>query len=381
MWHSRPLWAEIDCDAIRANVRVLTAHGRGTRVMAVVKANAYGHGAVPVARAALEGGATWLAVVAVDEAVALRRAVLRAPILLLSYVDPRDAPRVVEWNLTPTVATRQLALALSARVGERPRGGRFPVHIKVDTGLHRYGVALEEAEDFIRFVGGLPGLVVQGLYTHFASADEADKRFTLLQVERFRAVAAHFPEVPLRHAQNSAGLIDLPELGFELARVGIALYGIYPSQQVSRAVPLKPALALKARIARLHWLDAGESVSYGRTWTAQSRARVALVPCGYGDGWPRALSNRGGVLVGGRWAPIRGIVCMDHFVVDVTEIANIAAGDEVVLIGRQGPAEQTVDQIAETLGTIAYEVVTALSARVPRVYLGSEQAGEPANLP
>jgi alanine racemase len=372
LWHSRPLWAEVDCDAIRHNVRALRAHAGGrTEIMAVVKANAYGHGAVEVARAALSGGAAWLAVVSVDEAAALRQAGVSAPILVLSYIDPRDAARVVRCDLTPTVTTKQLALALArASQAERfPHQGPLPVHVKVDTGLNRFGVTLAEAPAFIRFVAALPGLTVTGLCTHFASADEPDKAFTHLQVERFRDVAAQFPEIRLRHAANSAGLIELPELGFELARVGIALYGIYPSPAVSRSVALRPVLSLKACVARLLELTPGESVSYGRTWTASRPTVAALIPCGYGDGWSRALSNRGAVLIRGQTAPILGRVCMDHFVVEVTDIPGAAAGDEAVLIGEQSAARQSADDVAALLGTIPYEVVTALANRVPRVYL------------
>lgn len=354
--------------AIRRNVAALLSWGN-TPIAAVVKANAYGHGAVPVAHAALEAGAAWLAVVSVDEALALRAAGLDAPVLVMSYIDPSDAARVVAGQLTPTVATAALAEALSAEVVRLGGRSRYNVHVKVDTGLHRYGIARQEAEAFIRWVNSLPGLQVSGLYTHLATADEADKSFARRQIARFAEIAAEFPEIRLRHAANSAGLIDLPEARFDLARVGIALYGIYPSDAVSHDLPLDSVLSLKARVARVHALAAGESVSYGCTWTAGQPARVALIPCGYGDGWARAHSNRGHVLIRGRPAPIRGIVCMDHFVVETTAIPEVQEGDEAVLIGRQADATRSAAEVAAEIGTIPYEVVTAISARVPRIYL------------
>jgi alanine racemase len=365
---SRPLWAEIDLGAIRANIAALRAQtGDRTGILAVVKANAYGHGAVPVARAALAAGARGLAVISVDEGVQLRRAGLPGPILVMSYIDPADAARLVDYGLTPTIGSLELARALNDLA--LARGIAYPVQVKVDTGLHRFGVNYREAPAFIAAVQALPGLRLEGLYTHFASAEAPDGRTTAEQVARFRALLEQFPTVPLRHAANSAGLLSRPDLPFDLARCGLAMYGIYPAEHLRGRVCLRPALALKARVIRVHALSPGDAVSYGGTWVADRPARIAILPCGYGDGWSRAWSNRGGVLIRGRFAPIRGVICMDHFAVDVTEIPGVMPGDEAVLIGSQGAASRSAETLAAELGVIPYELVTALSARVTRIYV------------
>ena len=372
-------WAEIDLDAIAFNAASLKARAGGeAELMVAVKANAYGHGAVPVARAAMEGGATRLAVHRTAEGVQLRQAGITAPILIMGYTLPAESERVVRWGLTPTVNSRLQAESLSAAAVAR--GNPLPVHVKVDTGMGRYGLLPDEVLDFVRFLSKLPGLVLEGLYTHHAVADLADKTFTRHQFSIYMNVVKRLEEAgfafPLKHVANSATTLDLPGMALDMVRCGIALYGLRPSDEVEPAIPLRPALILKSRVARVRTLPAGASVSYGRTYTTDKPTRVALIPVGYGDGYHRILSNRGAVLIRGQRAPIVGRVCMDQFVVDVSHIPAVQLHDEVVLIGRQGEEHIPAEEVARWAETINYEVTTGLSPRVTRIYLrGGREIG------
>jgi alanine racemase len=380
-------WAEINLDAITANAASLKARaGSESALMATVKANAYGHGLVPVAKAALEGGATRLAVHRPSEGIRLRQAGLVIPILITGYTLPIESEEMVKWELTPTLNSRPQALAISAAAaahhggrtpeedGEaKPARSSLPVHVKVDTGMGRYGLLPDEVLDYVLFLRELPGLALEGLYTHFSVADLPDKSYTEQQFQTFMGVVDQLERagisVPVKHAANSATTLDLPEMALDMVRCGIALYGLHPSDEVEPAVPLTPALSLKSRVARVRTLPAGASISYGRTYITDRPTRVALVPAGYGDGYHRILSNRGAVLVGGLRAPILGRVCMDQFVVDVSGIPEVRLHDEVVLVGRQGKEEIAAEEVAKWAETINYEVTTSLLPRVVRVYL------------
>src|SRR3990172_4993247 len=366
-WWGRPLWAEIDLDALAYNVASLKGQAGPAAMAAVVKANAYGHGAVGVAQAALEVGAERLAVICVDEGEQLRRAGIRAPILVMGHSPVSDARRIVELELTPTVNSLEMARAL-AREAEAA-GVRQPLHLKVDSGLNRYGLTPSEIVPLAEALRGIPALDVEGIFTHFASADEGDKRFTLEQYTVFRGVVEKLPWIPMRHVSNTATLLDRPEMSLDLVRPGVGMYGLYPSQYVSRTLNLRPVLSLKSRVARLTSIAPGDSVSYGRTWRANRPSVIALVMCGYGDGLPRVLSNRGSVLVAGRRVPMVGRVCMDMCMADVTDVPAVAEGDEVVIIGRQGEAEITAQEIGDLCGTISYEILCGIAVRVPRLYL------------
>lgn len=370
-------WAEIDLGAIGHNVQVLKRHTRPeVELCAVVKANAYGHGAEAVARTALARGASRLAVARLEEGVALRQAGLTAPILVMGPLAPDGAPIAVSQQLTPTVNSPAVARAFSQAA--QAAGQTVPVHLKVDTGMGRFGLLPDEVVPFAQDVLRLPGLRLEGFWTHFAVADEADKSYTRHQLSLYRQTlqdleVAGFP-VQLRHVANSAATLDLPDTHLDMVRCGISLYGLYPSPDVSRAVSLRPAMALKARVGRVRTLPAGFSISYGRTYTTQRPTPVALIPFGYGDGYPRALSNRGQVLIRGRRAPIVGRVCMDLFVIDISDTPGVREGDEVVLLGRQGDKVISAEELAAELDTINYEVVTNLAERVPRVYLNESAA-------
>ncbi|MDJ0856464.1 MAG: alanine racemase [Desulfobacterales bacterium] len=380
------IWAEIDLDAIAHNVRSLRRITRPqARLMAVVKADGYGHGAEAVARTALANGADMLAVARIDEGVQLRRAGLRAPILVMGPTFPAFAERIVDHDLIQGVTSLEDARGLAARADRMNRV--IPVHLKVDTGMGRLGLVPDcgtPGSDprlppvaAVRALKALTGVRLEGIFTHFAAADEADKSFTELQLEIFRTFLDQLSragiDAGLRHAANSAGVIDLPESHLDAVRPGIALYGLYPSRAVDcRRIDLRPALTLKSRILQVKDVPAGFPVSYGMTWEAPRTTRIATVATGYADGIQRRLSNRGQMLVRGVAVPIVGRVCMDLIMLDVGAVADAAAGDEVVIIGRQGDAEISADTVADLLETINYEIVFTNFARVPRRYLGNQ---------
>jgi alanine racemase len=376
-WWGRPAWAEIDLDAIEANVRELCRLiGPGVELIAVVKANGYGHGAVAIAAAALGAGAKRLAVAGVDEGVELRRAGLAAPILIMGYTPVWQAGRVVEHRLTPTVDCMELGVALSAASVQI--GIHQPIQLKVDSGMSRFGLGPEEVAPLAAALGHLPRLSLEGIFTHFARADEADKEPTRRQLAVFRQVLDGLEsrgiEAPLRHAANTAATLDLPEARLSAVRCGIGLLGLYPSAQSARLAALRPALTVKARLARVKRLPAGSAIGYGGTHILDHAADVALVPIGYADGLPRSMSNRGWMLVGGRRVPIVGRVSMDQTSVWAE---GAAVGDEAVVLGRQGEQCITAEEIAANSDTIHYEIVTRVAPRLPRVYL---RDGQPVDI-
>ena len=379
---ARPTRAEIDLAAIAANVRVACElAGKTAAVMAVVKADAYGHGAAPVAREALGAGATWLGVAVPEEAAPLRAAGLQARILVLGPIAPEQAVAVVAHDLDQCVSDPGQAEAISREAVARGRVQRL--HLKVDTGMGRVGVPPRAACAAAERIAALPAVRLVGLMTHFAAADADDPEFTREQIARFEAVseslrAAGFA-IPLRHAANSAGLVRHPDARFDLVRPGIMLYGCPPCaarRPGDRA--LAPALRLRTAISQLADLAAGASVSYGRTFVAPRDMRIATLPIGYADGLSRLLSGRGQALILGRRVPIVGRVCMDMAMVDVTHLPGARVGDETVLIGRQGGEEITADEVAGLAGTISYEVLCRIGPRVPRTYHGGDS---PAALP
>lgn len=365
-------WAEIDLDAIAFNVAAFKRHvGERVKIIAVVKANAYGHGAVPVAKTALQAGAAMLAVHRAIEGAELRQAGIQAPILIMGYTPPDGAELIVQQRLTPSLMTIEFAQALSERASAS--GVRIPVHVKVDTGMSRYGLMPEEVVDFLRALALLPGISFEGLFTHFATADWADPTYTLKQLALFNAVRLAAQSVglaaPMVHAANSAAMMKLPQAHFDAVRPGIAMYGLDPSSEWPPVFEIRPALTLKSKVSRVRTLPVGAGVSYSRTYVTTKPTRAALVPVGYGDGYHRILSNRSQVLIRGRRAPLIGRVCMDQFVVDVSDIPDVQQDDEVVLIGQQGNEHIRAEEVAALAETINYEVTTSLLPRVARVYL------------
>lgn len=373
-----PVWAEINLDAIANNVREIRRVTKSTvKILAVVKANGYGHGSIEVSRVALANGATWLGVARISEGVALREAGLEAPVLVLGYIPPEQAVEVVRHRLSQAVYTRDMALELAeaaARVGTRAK-----VHIKVDTGMGRIGlVSGPGIVDEILRLAKTPNLDVEGIFTHFANAD-ADKNYTKMQLERFlditEALRKGGLDIPLKHAANSPALMEMPETHLDMVRAGIIVYGLNPSDRLNQSgLKLCPAMSLKAKVAYVKIVPAGFKVSYGCTYTTAKPTVIATLPLGYADGYPRSLSSKGEVLLNGRRMPVIGRVCMDQIMVDAGNGSDIKMGDEAVLIGRQDDEEITADDIAMKLGTINYEVVCMISLRVPRIYIKRQKA-------
>ncbi|MBI5957160.1 MAG: alanine racemase [Chloroflexi bacterium] len=370
----RPLTSvEVNLDAIAHNVRVLKQHiGPRVDLFAVVKANAYGHGATQVAQAALKHGAARLAVARAAEGIALREAGITAPILVMSYTPPGEVEAAVKNSLTLAVTEPAVADQISAR--GQALGVPAAVHLKVDTGMGRFGLLPQEVLPFAQHLTSLPALRIEGIFSHFATADSTDKTYTRQQFQTFQDVLAALSAagitIPLRHIANSAAALDLPEMHLDAVRTGIAMYGLFPSDEILPAVSLQPALALKSHAARVRTLPAGSSISYGRTYITPRAMSVALIPVGYGDGYHRLNSNRGVVLINGQRAPIIGRVCMDQFVVDISHVGPVEVNAEVVLIGPQGAAQITAEEVARWAETINYEVTTSLLPRVPRFYTG-----------
>jgi alanine racemase len=368
----RPVWAEIDLAAVRANVEALREICAPAALLAVVKADGYGHGAVPVARAALDAGAQALGVALVEEGIELRAAGIEAPILVLSEPVPDAAGSVVAFGLTPVVYTLAGVDALAKAVVDRGAHERLGVHLKVDTGMHRVGCGPDEAVELASQVVDRPELELAGVCTHLAVADEPGNPYTADQLARFDAVlgALRARGIPTGtvHACNTAGAIDWPTARFDLVRVGIGCYGIAPADALEGRVALQPAMAVKARVSHVKRVPAGAGVSYGLRYTTARETRIATVPIGYADGVPRELAQRGGAaLVHGRRCPMAGTVTMDQLMLDVGALP-VEVGDEVVLIGRQGDEEITAADWAREMDTIAYTIVCGIGPRVPRVY-------------
>jgi alanine racemase len=376
--------AEIHLTSLAHNVRELRRiTSPSARFMAVLKANGYGHGAVPVATSALQNGADTLGVARIEEGIRLREAGISAPVLIFGYYDPDLAQLLIDYELTPTVYSFQTAELLSGEA--TARGKSIRIHIKVDTGMGRIGLlpdalmALDLSESSksltreISRIARLPGLEIEGIYTHFACADTADRSYTDQQLKLFLEITEHLDRngihIPLRHAANSGALINYPETHLDMVRPGISLYGLYPSADVDKnRVSLQPVMTFKASIIQLKEVPPGFRVSYGATYKTEHKTRIATVSVGYADGFNRLLSSRGHMLVHGVRAPVVGRVCMDLTLIDVGHIPDVRMGDEAVIFGEQNGAELSVDEIAATLGTINYEIVTGISERVPRVY-------------
>lgn len=342
-----------------------------TKFLAVVKANAYGHGLEEVARYVSAHGADYLGVAIAEEGVRLREAGIDTPVLILGASMDTHIDCILDHDLTPTVFSIHTLQSLQTAAAARGKSCRF--HFKVDSGMNRIGFVDKAAfEEALLFLTQCPNLVFEGMFTHFAVSEIPDKRFTYRQAERFReyvAIAEKHGYHPILHASNSGGALELPELQFDMVRGGIAIYGYHPSGHGVSDVDLRPVLSWKTNVVNVKEIPCGETVSYGRTFTASRPTRVATLPVGYGDGYKRCLSNRACVLIHGMRAQQIGTVCMDQIMCDVTEIPNVRIGDEVILLGAQGPERITADEMAQWANTISYEILLSISERVPRVFL------------
>jgi len=372
---TRPTWAEIDLQVIKENIRAIRRRvGRNVKLIPAVKANAYGHGAVPVSRACLEGGADMLGVACVDEAAELRRAGVSAPLIVLGCCELGAAEEIVRLEAIATCCDLRFAKALSEAA--KKLGKTATVHIKIDTGMGRIGIRPDETVDFVRAILALGNLNVDGVFTHFPSADEQDRSFTENQIAVFkRTVDSICLECLLErakicvHASNSAAILAYPQADFDAVRPGIMIYGIYPSKSLPRTISIKECLTLKTRIVFLKKVPPGTPISYGRTYVTTEARLIATLPVGYADGYSRRLSNCGEVVVKGVRVPVVGTVCMDQTMIDVTEVPGVDLGDEVILYGG-GYECLSVSNIAEKIGTIPYEVLCNIGSRVRRIYLG-----------
>jgi alanine racemase len=368
------VWAEIDLQAIANNVQELRRITKPeARMMAAVKANAYGHGMVEVAKTVLQSGADELGVARIEEAVQLREAGIDAPILIFGKTPSSMNERLIEFDIRPTVFDAEAAESLSKTASSN--GAKIKAHLKVDTGMGRLGILPEkERVNDVTCMAKLPGIEIEGIYTHFATADVMDKTYARKQFELFSKFLDQLDQsgivIPIKHAANSAGVIDLPETHLDMVRPGISVYGLYPSEDVDKTqVSLQPAMELKARIIHLKRVPAGFKVSYGSTYETKADTAIATIPIGYGDGYSRLMSSRGEMLVRGQRAPVAGRVCMDLTMLDVGHIPDVKLEDEVVIFGKQGNNSIHVDEIASILNTINYEVVTTVTNRVPRIFV------------
>lgn len=373
--------ALIDLDALEYNIKSIRKKTpEGTGIIGVIKADAYGHGSVEVAQVLLENGADWFAVAVVDEGLNLRKHGINAPILLLGYTPELRFEDVINNGFIQTMYSYEMAEKLSKTAVRL--GKTAVVHIKIDTGMGRIGYRVnDEAADEIVRISKLPGIEVNGMFTHFAASDEADKAYTNMQFERFMKMDKMLKDrglnIPVRHAANSAAIMDIDSMMLNMVRPGIILYGAYPSDEVIKEnLDLHPVMSIKTHVSFVKEVEKGDCISYGRTYTAPDKRKIATIPVGYADGFIRAYAKDGKVLIKGKFAPIVGRICMDQFMVDVTDIDDVKINDEVVLMGTQGENSITADDIAKALNTINYEVFCTLSKRVPRQYIRNGKVTE-----
>ncbi|MGV8906594.1 MAG: alanine racemase [Acetobacterium sp.] len=364
----RPTWAEIDLDALAHNYEeIRRIVGPDVKIIGVVKADAYGHGSLECARTLSDAGVDMLAVAFIDEAIVLRQGGITDEILLLGYTPEALIPELIHWDIIPGVYQMEFARALSEYCQEFDI--IYPMHVKVDTGMGRIGFCWEDAAAFIAEIHQLEAVEVQGLYSHFSTADAFDKTYSMLQVQRFKKVIAELEakdiHIPLKHIANSAGIFDLEGVHFDMVRPGIILYGLYPSHEVDRSkIDLKPVMKLKSTIVHLKTIHKGDSVSYGNNFVAKKDSLIGTLAIGYGDGYTRMLSGKANVWITGQLAPVIGNICMDQCMLDLSDIKTVKIYDEVELFGEF----LSVDVLADSLGTINYEMTCMVNKRVPRVY-------------
>jgi alanine racemase len=369
----RPAWAEINLDNLEHNMKAIKDVCRSKEIISVIKADAYGHGAIETAPIVLENGATRLAVAVITEALELRNGGITAPILILGFTPLNYAKEIAENDIEVTVYNYEYAEALSMEAKKYNKV--IKIHIAVDTGMGRIGfLPNEDSVNHVYKISKLSNIIIEGLFSHFSSSDELEKKYTDKQMENFLWFDYKLKEknvnINIRHIGNSAAVIDLPNMHLDAVRPGIIIYGYYPSDEVKKQnINLKPVMALKASVTHVKTLPIGESISYGRTFITERESRIATIPIGYADGYTRLLSGKGKVIINGKFAPVVGRICMDQCMIDVTGIEGVKQGDEVVLMGESGELSITADDLAEAIGSINYEVICMISKRVPRVFI------------
>lgn len=370
----RTTWVEIDLNALEHNIKEVKKISNGKSIIGVIKADGYGHGAIDIYKTLQENGVDRFAVAVITEAIELRKAGVKIPIMILGYTSHDFYDDIINFDIEQTIYSYEDAKALSEVAVKK--NIKAKVHIAVDTGMSRIGflTSKKEAEE-VKKISNLPGIDLVGMFTHFAVADEKNKEFTFLQIERFNEFDRYLKElgvnIDFKHVSNSAAAIDLPELDFQSIRAGIMIYGYYPSNEVDKTkVNLIPVMTLKSKVVHLKTLEAGRSISYGRIFVTERESKIATLAIGYADGLSRLLTGKGKVIINGNYAPIVGRICMDQCMIDVTDVPEVKVGDEVILIGEDNFGNViTADDIANSIGTISYEILCGISKRVPRVYL------------
>lgn len=373
--------AVIDLDAICHNINeVKRVIGPEVKVMPVIKADGYGHGAVPIAKELNKIGVDAFAVAILEEGITLRNHGIKQPIVILGYTSEYQYSSLIQYEIEPTVFCYEMAESLSKIASALGKDAK--VHIKLDTGMNRIGFKpTKESLEIVKKISELPNIKIEGIFTHFACADEADKTSASKQKAEFDKFIGWLLEegidIPVKHVSNSAAIIDMDSWRMDMVRSGIITYGLYPSEEVAKNVlDLRPAMELKTHIVHVKEIEAGEGISYNHTFVTKRKTKVATIPVGYADGYPRALSSKGRVLIRGQYAPIIGRICMDQFMVNVTDIEGVSVMDDVTLIGTDGEHQIPVEEIANITGTINYEIVCDISKRVPRVYIRNGEMKE-----
>lgn len=371
--HLRPVWAEIDLDNLAHNMREIRRISKSKEIIAVIKADGYGHGALDIAPTLLQNGASRIAVAVLNEAVELRRGGIEEPIMILGFTPPSLVDMLLRYDIEQTVYSYDLAKEISNMAKKKNKKAK--IHIALDTGMGRIGFLPDDKSlEEVYKISKLPNIIIEGLYSHFSSADESDKSYTKLQLKKFNEFYGKLIQkgikINIRHIANSAAIIDMEESHFEAVRPGMILYGYYPSEEVCREkINLKPVMSLKTNIVHIKKLPAGEYISYGRKFKTYRESIIATLPVGYADGYTRLLFEKGKVIINGSFAPVVGRICMDQCMVDVTDIETVQLGDEVILLGEKDNLKFNADDIGSLIGTINYEVTCMISKRVPRVYL------------
>ena len=369
----RPAWLEINLKNYENNISAVKKElNKDTLITAVVKADAYGHGAVKISQKALKSGVDRLAVAIADEGIELRKSGFKdIPILILGWTPKEQYKKIVENNLIQTIYDYENALMLND-VAEK-LNKKAKIHIKIDTGMSRLGIKPADGLEFTSKLNKLSNIIIEGIYTHFSSADEADKEFTFKQFNMFKNLISKIEKndinIPIKHVSNSAAFLDTPELQMDMVRIGIISYGLWPSKDVKKRIDLKTVMSLKSRLAHIKTVEKGTPISYGRTYKTEKKTKIGTIPLGYADGYNRLLSSDFEIIINGKRVPIIGRICMDQFMVDLSSLKNVQKGDVVTLIGKDNGEKITTDEMAEKLNTINYEVVSSFTKRLPRVYM------------
>ncbi len=372
----RPTWVEIDLNALRHNLLAIQKKiGPRVEIMGIVKADAYGHGGYEVSSVLLKHGIAMLGIAILEEGIQLRDKGIQAPLLLFGGIFEEQIDAVIHYNLIPSVYDLQLAGILSKRAQYVHK--TVNVHVYVDTGMGSIGIRYDKAIEFVMSLQKMKNLVINGIYTHCSCSDDKEPAYTVLQINRFREVLAGLDaakiSIPLRHMANSGAIIGYPDANFTMVRPGLSLYGLYPSDDVSRDIGIRPVMCLKTRIIHIKDMEPGNVVGYGRSHVVTKSTRIATLPFGYGDGYNRLLSGRGQVIIRGTKAPVIGRVCMDQCFVDISHVQGASVGDEVVVYGNQGRESISIESVAKQLNTIPYEIACNVSRRVPRIYINREK--------